>query len=128
MPPRSFSRMASWETVCAIARCLPGAELDTGTEENAAWRVNGRVIARRNPRLDTPQVDEVIAIRTTVHERAALLHEDPHTFFVTNHWATSRNTSVLVRLTTVGDEQLRELITDAWRVRAKKSQVDGFTA
>ena len=119
--------MATWKTVSDIARGLPGAQLDTGTADNAAWRVNGKVIVRRNPRLDRPAVEEIIAVRTSLDERGALLDEDPSTFFVTDHWAKSRNTSVLVRLATVDDEQLRELITDAWRVRAKKSQVDKFT-
>ena len=120
--------MATWKTVSDIARQLPGAALDVGGAENAAWRVNGKVIARRNPRLDGPVTDEIIAVRTTVAERAALLEEDPQAFFLTEHWAKSRNTSILVRLTTVGDEQLRELIMDAWRARANKSQVDGLTA
>ena len=118
--------MATWKTVSDIARDLPGAELDTAG--NAAWRVNGKVIVRRNPRLDGPAVGEVIAIRTSLDERCALLEEDPSTFFVTDHWAKSRNISVLVRLAAVDDEQLRELITEAWRVRAKKSQVDKFTS
>ena len=120
--------MATWKTVSDITGRLPGAELDAGTAGNAAWRVNGKVIARRNPRLDGPVEDEVIAVRTTIAERAALLEEDPQTFFLTDHWAKSRNTSVLVRLTTVDDEQLRELLTDAWRARAKRSQVDRVTA
>ena len=115
--------MATWTTVSEIAGDLPGVVLDTGSADNPAFRVNGKVIIRRNPRLEGPAEDEVIAVRTSLEERAALLAEDPGTFFVTEHWARSRNTSILVRLAKVGEEQLRELITDAWRARAKKSQV-----
>ena len=118
--------MPTWETVCEIARVLPGAEFDTADPDHAAWRVNGKVVVRRNPRLDRSAVAEVVAVRTTLEERDALLDEDPQTFFLTEHWARSRNTSVLVGLATVGEEQLRELITDAWRARAKKSQTAGF--
>ncbi len=116
--------MASWDTVCEIASSLPGAQLDGPHAEAPAWRVNGKVIVRRNPRLDdtVESEGEVIAIRTEEDERAALLEEDSETFFLTDHWARSRNTSVLVQLATVSREQLAELITEAWRRRAKKSQ------
>ena len=116
--------MASWDTVCEIASSLPGAQLDGPRAEAPAWRVNGKVIVRRNPRLDDTAEgeDEVIAIRTDEDERAALLEEDPATFFLTDHWARSRNTSVLVQLATVSREQLAELITEAWRRRATKHQ------
>jgi hypothetical protein len=116
--------LANWDTVCEIASSLPGAQLDGPHAEAPAWRVNGKVIVRRNPRLDDTAEgeDEVIAIRTDEDERAALLVDDPATFFLTDHWARSRNTSVLVQLATVSREQLAELITEAWRRRATKRQ------
>jgi len=57
--------MASWDTVCEIASSLPGAQLDGPHADAPAWRVNGKVIVRRNPRLDdTAEAEgEVIAIR-----------------------------------------------------------------
>jgi len=81
-------------------------------------------MVRRNPRLDDTAEgeDDVIAIRTDEDEQAALLAEDPATFFLTDHWARSRNISVLVRLATVSREQLAELIIEAWRQRATKRQ------
>lgn len=79
------------EAVSEILRDLPGAQLDTGTADNPTWRVNGKVIVRRNPLLDRPAVEEVIAVRTSLDERGALLDEDPSTFFVTDP-ARSRDT------------------------------------
>ena len=123
-PVHIVGLMASWDTVCEIASSLPGAQLDGPHAEAPAWRVNGKVMVRRNPRLDDTAEgeDEVIAIRADEDERAALLAEDPATFFLTDHWAHSRNASVLVRLATVSREQLAELIIEAWRQRATKRQ------
>jgi hypothetical protein len=118
--------VATWETVCEIISVLPGAALDSPDRDNPAWRVNGTVAVRRNPRLDDtvdPRGSEIIAIRTDVDERAALIEQDPDTFFLTEHWANSRHISVLVRLSTIETEQLRELILDAWRARATKRQL-----
>ncbi len=123
--------MATWETVCEIVGSLPGGELDPPDRDNPAWRVNGKVIVRRNPRMRVADEEEVrrirgelVAIRTDRGEREALLHEDPGTFFITPHWESSP--SVLAWLADVDAEQLRELLTDAWRARAPRRVVRRF--
>ena len=119
--------MSTWEKVCEIAAALPEAELDAGGE-HPAWRIDGKVLVRRNPQMRVPGEEairhrrgELIAIRTERGERAALLHEDPDTFFITPHWETSP--SVLAWLADVDDERLRELIVEAWLGRAPKRLV-----
>jgi hypothetical protein len=119
--------MVRWETLCEIVGGLPGTELDTGTD-HPAWRVNGKVLVRRNPRLRVPREDEIrrgrgelVAIRTDFDEREALMQMDPDTFFITPHWRTSP--SVLVWLEAVDPTLLRELVVDAWRGRAPKRVV-----
>ena len=118
--------VASWERVCSTMGALPGAELDDTDADNPAWRVNGRVLVRTNPRLDGPEPGEVIAVRVDLAERAALLADDPASFFLTDHWSRSRNPSVLVRLEAVDESQLRELLVEAWRRRATKRQLAAF--
>ncbi|MGB0093468.1 MAG: alpha/beta family hydrolase [Solirubrobacteraceae bacterium] len=119
--------MATWEKVCELVEALPGTELDTG-RDNPAWRVNGKVLIRRNPRMRVPDEEairlrrgELIAIRAERGEREALLQEDPETFFITPHWET--NPSVLAWLADVEVEQLRELIVEAWLAKAPKRLV-----
>jgi hypothetical protein len=116
--------VTTWEEVCDIVRSLPGTELDTG-DAHPAWRVNGKVLVRRNPRLRVPAEDairgargEVVAVRVDPEERESLVRDDPRTFFVTPHW--EKSPSVLVWLDTVEIEQLRELIVHAWRTNAPK--------
>ncbi len=115
--------MPDWETVCRLAAELPGAMLDSDDAHNPAWRVNGKVLIRRNPRLDEVTDDEVVAIRTTLPEREALMAEDRQTYFLTPHWSKPQNPSILVRLATADEAQLRELITEAWRARANRTQL-----
>ena len=120
--------MATWETVCGIVGALPGAELDPPSTSAPAWRVNGKVIARRNPRLRVPDEEairaargELVSIRIDRDERELLICDDPEAFLVTPHWRTSPH--VLVWLRAVGGERLRELLVDAWRGCATKRQV-----
>jgi len=114
----------TWRTVCEILRALPGTELDEGVD-NPAWRVNSKVLARLNPRLRTPDEEErraangeVASVWVERDERELLTRDDPDTFFITPHWQTSPH--VLVWLACADAEQLRELLTDAWRARAPK--------
>ena len=57
-------------------------------------------------------------------EKEALLLSDPKKFFTTPHY--DGHASVLVNLKAVGLRELRELITDSWRVRAPKRVLDAF--
>lgn len=125
--------MPSWETVCEIAAALPRTELDPPPQTNPAWRVNGKVLVRLNPRLRTPDEADLllrrgpaIAVHIEHEERALLVEDAPQTFFFTQHWESSP--SVLVWLDSVPEELLRELIVDAWRMRAPKRLVREFEA
>jgi predicted alpha/beta-hydrolase family hydrolase len=77
-------------------------------------RVPGEEAIRR-------QRGELIAIRALRGEREALLHQSPEIFFTTPHWET--NSSVLAWLRDVDDEELRELILEAWLAVAPKQLV-----
>ena len=57
-------------------------------------------------------------------EKEALLASNTKKFFTTPHY--DGHPTVLVRLTAVGVKELRELLTDAWRVRAPKRVRDAF--
>lgn len=116
--------MATWEMVCEMLGELPGTVLDP-LDRMPAVRVGGKLVAYMpgNSRSQPPHfgTDEALVIRTDHHERAALIAEDPSTFAVTPHYETYPG--VLVRLTTVPGDQLRELLIEAWRIVAPKRLV-----
>jgi hypothetical protein len=51
-------------------------------------------------------------------EKEALLASDPEKFFTTPHY--DGYPTVLVNLRAIGVQELRELITDSWRLKAPK--------
>ena len=127
-PPDTWEQVATWAMVSEVVGGLPGTVLDSPERDNPAWRVRDAVLVRGNPRLRISDEEairqargDLVAIRVDRREREALLQEDPGTFFVTPHWQSSP--FVLVWLATVDPAQLRELLTDAWRVLAPKRVV-----
>ena len=57
-------------------------------------------------------------------EKDALLASDPDKFFTTAHY--DGHPSVLVHLPAIGVDELRELITDSWRLKAPKRVLKAF--
>jgi hypothetical protein len=57
-------------------------------------------------------------------EKEALLQSDPKKFFTTPHY--DGYPTVLVNLKAVGVRELRELITESWRLKAPKRVLQAF--
>jgi hypothetical protein len=117
--------MATWEMVWELLGELPGTEQGL-LHHNPAVRVRGKLVAylpnnSRSRPAHAADHEEFLVVRTDFGERAALLAEDPETFFVTPHYENYRG--VLVRLASVRPDQLRELLTEAWRLVAPKRLV-----
>jgi hypothetical protein len=102
-----------------LARALPEVE-DSTSWGMPALKVRGKLIALRK------EDGETLAVRTDFFEREALIRAAPDTFFFTDHY---RNYPwVLVRLGAVEQEQLAEMLEDAWRRVAPKRLVGAFDA
>jgi hypothetical protein len=117
--------MATWATVWEVLEALPGTEQGL-LHDNPAVRVRGKLVTylpsnRRSRPAGAAEHEEFLVVRCDMGERAALLAEDPMTFFVTPHYQTYPG--VIVRLATVQPDQLRELLIEAWRLVAPKRLV-----
>jgi hypothetical protein len=115
-------RVATWETVWEVLGALPGTEQGR-LHDNPAVRVRGKLVAylpnnSRSRPAHAADHEEFLVVKTDFAERAALLEEDPETFFVTPHYQDYPG--VIVRLATVRPDQLRELLTEAWRLVAPR--------
>ena len=104
--------MLTWEDVVAIGTRFPEVEEGTcfGTP---ALRVRGKFMCRLRTDPD--------ALVVRVIDRAdaeALLLGRPDVYFSTPHY--DGHPYVLVRLEAVSEEELAELLEDAWRLRAPK--------
>ncbi len=123
-------RETDWDDVREVLVALPGVEYQPpspGVFPNGVVRANKRLLAypvRRRVQQETGEDGEFVWVRTGESEKAALLHEDPATFFVTPHFATSPG--VLVRLWRIDEQRLRQLLLDAWRTVASKRMLADF--
>ena len=115
--PKRFRR--DLELVRAIARKLPGT-VESTSYGTPAFRVRGKLFARLH------QDGESLVVRTDFDQREALIEADPRAFFVTDHY---RNDPwLLVRLASISQTLLTEVLEQAWRQRASRRLVDEFDA
>lgn len=128
---RQNDAVATLKDVREIALALPGAEETLGTQNGGpAWRVSSGMFVWERPlrRRDVDDLTalgravpegEVIAVRTDGEDgQRALAHSYPDAFFVVPHF--EGYPAVLVRLDAIELDQLREVVTDAWLLRAPK--------
>jgi hypothetical protein len=106
--------MPTFEDVRRFARSLPGIEEGT-SYGTPALRVRGRFLCRLH------DDGERLVLKIDLAEREALLQMQPSTFTVTPHYEP--HPLVLIRLETVDPQELRELVTEAWRGEAPKRLV-----
>jgi hypothetical protein len=109
-------RPVTFETVREIAAGLPGA-VEGMSYGTPAFRVGKTLFVRQH------QDGESLVVKIDPDERAMRLQTDPETFYITDHYLNYP--WILVRLSTVRRDDLRELIEDAWRCSAPNRLLSG---
>src|SRR5690349_141804 len=109
--------MATEHDVREIALSLPATE-ERPSYGTPGFRVKDRLFARiREPGVLMLHVADE-------GEKDFLVRAEPQKFFTIPHY--DGHPSVLVRLGAVDRDELAELVTDAWRVRAPKRLADAL--
>jgi hypothetical protein len=70
--------------------------------------------------------DALVAWVDSLQDKEALIASDPGKFFTTPHY--DGHTVVLVRLEAVDVDEVAELVTDSWRLRAPQSLTKDWSA
>ena len=100
----------SFDTACKMGLALPGAEEGT-TYGALSLKVGGRMFAcqaiHRSAEPDT------LAVRIDFAQRDELLAADPESYYLTEHYVNYP--VVLVRLSRVHPDALRDLLAIGWR-------------
>ena len=126
--------MATWDDVRRVSLELPGVEEGTG-HGNRQWAVKGKTLAWERPLRradlehlgDRAPTGDVLGIRVPDEGvKQALVADDPGVFFTTPHF--DGYPAVLAVLEAIGEDELRELLTEAWLDRAPKRMVKEFLA
>jgi hypothetical protein len=126
--------MATWDDVRRLALALPETS-ERVSRENAQWVVKDKLFVWERPlrRSDLEALGDsapdgpVLGARVE-HELAkqALIEDDPKVFFTTPHF--DGYPAILVQLDRISLEDLEEVVTEAWLVRAPKRVVQQYLA
>ena len=103
--------MATEEDVRAIALSLPGT-----TEEQWYQTPGYKVRGKGFLRLRTEAEGGLVVFVSDLGEKEALLMGNPDAFFTTSHY--DGYPVVLVNPNKIDHDELRELITDSWLIKA----------
>ncbi len=82
-----------------------------------AFKFGGTMIARLRDDIGA------LVVRMSIEDRAALIAEDPETYFVTDHYL--EYPYILVKLARVSPDAMRDLLRGAWRAAAEESKARG---
>ena|ERR1022692_1920672 len=96
-----------FEEVRRIALSLQNTEEGT-SYGTPAFKVGGKLIARLREDEDS------LVVGTTFEEREEMMAADPETYYITDHYL--KYPWVLVRLSRVQSDALRDLLGRAWRL------------
>lgn len=119
--------MASWTDVRRLALALPESVERTSSAGNRQWAVRDKLFAWERPlrRRDLDELGDaaptgpVLGVRVAdVGVKEALVTAEPLVYFTTSHF--DGYPAVLVRLDRIGRRELREVLTEAWLLRAPK--------
>jgi hypothetical protein len=115
--------MASWEDVTRIATALPNT-IAVGQEPKRAWDTLGKTLAWERP-LSKQHQKDIAALGQSVHQGAILaihtpdeitalayVQMEPSKYFTMPHFAGYP--AVLARLEMLTDDDLTELLYEAW--------------
>ncbi len=106
--------MASAETARRLVAALPDVEEGT-SYGTPSWKVRGKFFARLR------DDDTVLVAKVEKGEKRLLMEAEPEVFFETPHYQGYGY--VLVRLANIDEEELAEVVEDAWRLAAPRTLV-----
>ena len=107
--------MADADTARTLAEGLPGVEEGT-SYGTPSWKVRGKFFARLR------DDDTVLVAKVEKGEKQLLMEAEPDVFFETPHY--NGYGYVLVRLANIDDDELAEVVEDAWRLAAPRTLVE----
>jgi hypothetical protein len=103
-------KQVDFDTVRKIGLALPGVEEST-TYGSPALRVRGKLLACIA--INKAAEPNSLVVRVDFDQRAELLETDPQTYYMKDHYV--HYPSVLVRLSRIQPDALKDLLLIAWR-------------
>jgi len=105
----------SFDTVRRLAKAIPGIE-EVTTRGTPALKMNGRILACMASHSSAEPGSLVVML--PIERREALLDEEPAIYYLKDHYVA--HPCVLVRLSRIPEDALRDLLTGSARTLAAK--------
>ncbi|MEP7338478.1 MAG: MmcQ/YjbR family DNA-binding protein [Acidobacteriota bacterium] len=115
----------TFETVRELALALP--EMEEGTSYGTpAFKIRGKIGGKGKGKMIARlrEDGESLVVKIDMLKRDILMHAEPETFYITEHY--QNYPYILVRISTVRREVLRDLLEQAWRLEAPKQLIKTF--
>ena len=121
--PAGHRSSDTFETVRMVGLALPDVEATTKYDGSPVLRVGGAFMAG----LATHRSAEpkTLVVRVGVEEREHLLEEAPSIYYLTDYYRN--HPVVLVRLSQIDSDALRDLLSMSWRLSVPKARKRGRT-
>ena len=132
---RQTAVVATWDDVRRLVATLPDTDEHASYGGHPSWRVHQKGFVWERPLRQAERVamgaaapsegEPVLGVRVLDEGvKAALLADEPGVFFTTPHF--NGYPAVLVRLERIPDEELAELVEDAWVLVAPRRLLGDF--
>jgi hypothetical protein len=108
----------TFETVREVGLALPNVQAATKYDGSPVLKVGGAFMAGMATHRSAEAA--TIVVRIGLEERAWLLQEAPETYYVTDYYR--HHPVVLVRLTRIDRDVLRDLLSVSWRQTVRKTR------
>ena len=107
---------AAFDVVKAVGLTLPHVEAATKYDGSPVLKVGGVFMA--GLAMHPSAEPDTLVVRTNLDDRQWLLDEAPETYYLTDYY--DRHPVVLVRLSRIDGDALRDLLTVSWRLTTVK--------
>ena len=119
MPARASA--GPFERVRTAGLALAGVEAATKYDGSPVLKAGGSFMA--GLAMHPSAEPDTLVVRVHLEERDCLLEDAPETYYLTDYY--QRHPVVLVRLTRIDRDALRDLLTGSWRLALAKGRRRG---
>jgi hypothetical protein len=118
MPKDPRNPFGFFDVVRELARALPDVEENSGRGAPSV-KVRGKLLTC--PALHKSAEPNSLVVKIGLDQRAELIAGDPDVYYVTDHYVDYP--SVLVRMSRIDRESLKDLLFSAWRFVTRESEI-----
>jgi hypothetical protein len=111
----------AFETVRTVGLALPGVEAATKYDRSPVLKVGGSFMAGLATHGSAER--ETLVVRAGFEEREWLIEDAPETYYLTEYYR--RHPVILVRLSRIDRDALRDLLSASWRLTLAKTRERG---